>query len=188
MLYTHQAEVARGAQARRGHRRRHADRLGQVAVLQPAGAPGGRRGPAARALYLFPTKALSQDQLAALRELADAGGHRRRRGRLRRRHARADPAQHPRRRPGRGHQPGHAPLGDPAPSHEVVPALRAAALRRRRRDALVPRHLRQPRRQRAAAAACGSAPTTARKPQIICCSATIGNPGELAEIADRPAR
>ena len=106
--------------------------------------------PSARALYLFPTKALSQDQLAAFRELAsraeidvaagvydgDTPGP-----------IRTDPAQ---RRPGRGHQPGHAPLGDPAPSHQVVPALRTAALHRHRRGAHVPRHLRQPRRQRAA--------------------------------------
>ena len=71
--------------------------------------------PAARALYLFPTKALSQDQLAApgrarqarpRLELA-AGG-------LRRRHARTHPLHDPHRRPGRADQPGHAPRGDPA--------------------------------------------------------------------------
>ena len=44
MLYTHQAESLDGAARWRGHRRRHADCVGQVAVLQPAGAAGGRRG------------------------------------------------------------------------------------------------------------------------------------------------
>src|SRR5688572_12414866 len=34
------------------------------------------RDPSARALYLFPTKALARDQLAALRQLADACGAR----------------------------------------------------------------------------------------------------------------
>ena len=108
--------------------------------------------PAARALYLFPTKALSQDQLVALR----APGDRRRGGAgrrgLRRRHARPDPLHHPHRRPGRGHQPGHAPRGDPAAPHEVVPALRTAALRRGRRGAHLSGRLRQPRRQRPAPA------------------------------------
>ena len=138
--------------------------------------------PAARALYLFPTKALSQDQLAAFRELADAAGDRRRGGRLRRRHAQPDQAQHPRRGPGRRHQPGHAPLGDPAPSHQVVPALRAAALHRHRRDAQLSRHLRQPCRERAPTFASAVRPLRQSKPQIICCSATIGNPRELAEM------
>ena len=72
---------------------------------------------------------------------------------LRRRHAGADPVGDPGRRPGRRDQPGHAPLGDPAPPHEVVPAVRAAPLHRHRRAAHLPRRVRRPRRQRPAAAA-----------------------------------
>ena len=69
---------------------------------------------------------------------------------LRRRHAGADPLGHPQRRPGRGDQPGHAPLRDPPPPHEVVPAVRAAQGHRHRRAAHVPRRVRRPRRQRPA--------------------------------------
>ena len=72
MLYTHQAEsldaLARGE---------------DIVVVTPTASGKSlcfnlpvlqavAEDPAARALYLFPTKALSQDQLAAFRELADA--------------------------------------------------------------------------------------------------------------------
>ena len=73
-------------------------------------------------------------------------------GDLRRRHAGADPVGHPDRRPGRRHEPGHAPLGDPPPPHEVVPALRAAPGHRHRRAPHLPRRVRQPRRERPPAA------------------------------------
>ena len=43
-LYSHQAEAIEAVHARRGHRRRHPDRVGQDAVLRAARAPGaGRR-------------------------------------------------------------------------------------------------------------------------------------------------
>lgn len=77
-LYSHQAEAWRAAQAGE-----------HVAVVTPtasgkslcytlpvlAAAMGGADGsaPRAKALYLFPTKALSQDQVAELLELNDAG-------------------------------------------------------------------------------------------------------------------
>ncbi len=109
--------------------------------------------PAARALFLFPTKALGQDQVAEFGELTAAAGLHDLDVDLRRRHAGPDPVGDPGRRPGRGHQPGHAPLGDPAPPHEVVPAVRAAPVHRDRRAAHLPRRVRQPRRQRPAAAA-----------------------------------
>ena len=109
--------------------------------------------PSARALFLFPTKALGQDQVAEFAGLAKASSPGRRGGDLRRRHAGADPLGHPDRRPGRGHQPGHAPLGDPPPPHQVVPALRAGPGDRDRRAAHLPGRVRQPRRQRPAAAA-----------------------------------
>ena len=106
--------------------------------------------PTARALYLFPTKALGQDQVAELGELSRAVGPPDQRLHLRRRHAEPDPLGHPVGRAGRGHQPGHAPRRDPAAPHQVVPALRAAPDHRHRRAAHVPRPVRQPRRQRAA--------------------------------------
>ena len=98
-------------------------------------------------------------------------------------------SRHPRGRPGRGHQPGHAPLGDPAPPHQVVPAVRAAALHRHRRGA----HAIGASSGATSRTCCGgwraSAPTTARAPRIVCCSATIGNPAELAEtLTGRPLR
>ena len=43
-LYTHQAEAHRGGPRRRGRRRRHADGVGQDAVLRAAGAAGDRGG------------------------------------------------------------------------------------------------------------------------------------------------
>ena len=83
-LYSHQAEAL------------EALRAGQdVAIVTPTASGKSlcydlpvlqaiAEDPAARALYLFPTKALSQDQLAEFRDLAGAGGHGARGGRLRR--------------------------------------------------------------------------------------------------------
>ena len=119
--------------------------------------------PSARALFLFPTKALGQDQVAEL------GGPRPRRRastvsrrHVRRRHAGPDPLGDPQGRAGRGHQPGHAPLGDPPPPHQVVPAVRAAAGHRHRRAPHLPRRVRLPRRERPAPAAPAVRATTAR--------------------------
>ncbi|MDQ3870630.1 MAG: DEAD/DEAH box helicase, partial [Chloroflexota bacterium] len=71
-LYRHQADAVEALRA--GH---------DVAVVTPTASGKSlcynlpvlqavAEDPAARALYLFPTKALSQDQLAELRELAEA--------------------------------------------------------------------------------------------------------------------
>ena len=54
------------------HGRRHADRVRQDALLQPARAAAAINEQA-KALYLFPTKALAQDQVAELLELNTAG-------------------------------------------------------------------------------------------------------------------
>ena len=59
--------------------------------------------PAARALFLFPTKALGQDQVAEFSELSRAAGPVDLGGDLRRRHAGADPVGGPEGRPGRRH-------------------------------------------------------------------------------------
>ena len=88
--------------------------------------------PSARALFLFPTKALGQDQVAEFGRPCrgerpdDIGGD------LRRRHASPDPFRDPDRGPGRRDEPGHAPLGDPPPPHQVVPAVRAGPGHRHR--------------------------------------------------------
>ena len=107
--------------------------------------------PSARALLLFPTKALGQDQVAEFAGLAKASslsiaaatydGD-----------TPPDPVRHPDRGTGRRHEPGHAPLGDPPPSHQVVPALRAGPGDRDRRAPHLPGRVREPRRERAPAA------------------------------------
>ena len=72
-LYRHQAEAWDARAARRTRRHRHPDRLGQIAVLHAAGPRRGDERERAKALYLFPTKALAQDQVAELLELNRAG-------------------------------------------------------------------------------------------------------------------
>ena len=113
--------------------------------------------PSTRALYLFPTKALAQDQLAELRRpgagAERGGGRRARRLHLRRRHAAGRAAGDPRARARRAHQPRHAARRDPAAPPAVGAALREPPLHRHRRAARLPRRLRQPPRQHAAAAA-----------------------------------
>ena len=115
------------------------------------------RDPSARALYLFPTKALAQDQLAELHELVEPAvaarraGHRRLH--LRRRHAAGRAPRHPRPRPRGAQQPRHDPLGHPAAPPALGEAVREPALRRHRRAARLSRRVRQPSHQRAAPAA-----------------------------------
>ena len=108
--------------------------------------------PSARALYLFPTKALSQDQTAELRDLAAAA-------RLELAAAVYDgdtpaPVRSSIRAAGQvvvtNPDMLHAAI---LPHHEVVPAVRAVALHRHRRGAHLPRRLRQPCRERHQAAA-----------------------------------
>ena len=142
--------------------------------------------PSARALFLFPTKALGQDQVAEFGELVQDAGLDGRRRVLRRRHAGADPVGDPQGRAGRGHQPGHAPLGDPPPPHQVVPAVRAAAGHRHRRAAHVPGRVRVARRERAPPAAPAVRPLRLEPGDRV----LLGDdrePGRARGDADRPA-
>ncbi len=113
--------------------------------------------PSSRALYLFPTKALAQDQLAELHALSSAIGEssgfeigvhtydgdtpqdarRAIRGRA---HARAQ-------------QPRYVAFGDPAAPSQVGEAVRESAVHRDRRTACLPRRLREPSGERPAATA-----------------------------------
>ena len=189
-LYSHQARAAELARARPERGGGHAHRLGQDAVLQPAGAATRScEDPDTRALYLFPTKALAQDQLPSCTDWWSALGDDIRALHLRRRHpqrrARSRSAQH-----------GHIVVTNPdmlhtgiLPHHTSWTALvREPALRRHRRAAHLPGRLRQPPGQRAPPAAAHRATSTARSPQFICCSATIANPGELAQRLHRKPR
>ena len=112
---------------------------------------------ATRALYLFPTKALAQDQMAELHELAalisDGGGERHRRAHLRRRHAGRRAPDDPRAGAHRAHQSRHAARRHPAAPPALGEAVREPALRGDRRAARLSRRLRQPPVQRAAPAA-----------------------------------
>ena len=140
----------RGGPRRRGRRRRHADGVGQDAVLRAARPPGHRRRPVGTGALPVPDQGARPGPGDRVRRAVGGGRAGHHHLDLRRRHAGADPLQGPRCRAGRGDQPGHAPLGDPAPPHEVVPAVRAAQAHRHRRAAHVPRRVRRPRRERPA--------------------------------------
>ena len=106
------------------------------------------REPDARALYLFPTKALSQDQKKEILELIRLVKKNDRPGE----DIRADvydgdtPGDARRSIRTRAHivvtNPGHAAFRHPPPPHEVGQAVREPALRRHRRNAHLPRGVR----------------------------------------------
>ncbi len=105
----------------------------------------------ARALYLYPTKALAQDQARAL---ASFGLTKRVRpaiydGDTPREARAADPQEGER----GAHQPRHAPRRDPAQPCRLGGDVREPRGGRDRRGTRLPRRLRLPRRQRAAPAA-----------------------------------
>ena len=188
--YSHQAEAIEAVHARPGHRRRHADRVGQVAVLHAAGPPGARRGPVgARAVPVPHQGARPGPGRGVRRARRSDAGSQVAADDVRRRHAGPDPLGDPQGGPGRGHQPGHAPLGDPAPPHEVVPAVRAAPGHRHRRAAHVPRRVRQPRRQRPPAAAPAVRATTARTRSSCAARRRSGTrPSSRSSSPGRPVR
>ena len=105
----------------------------------------------ARALYLYPTKALAQDQARAINEL---GLRQARPARdLRRRHAARGALGDPPALEPDPHEPRHAPRRDPAQPRRVGRLLRQPRGRRRRRGPRLPRRVRLARRERPAAAA-----------------------------------
>ncbi len=134
--------------------------------------------PSARALYLYPTKALAQDQARALqafgltRQIRPAD--------LRRRHAPSGAPGDPQAQQPDHHQPGHAARGDPAPPHPwadlfanlAFVVVDEAHVYRGVFGSHVANVLRRLRR---AAAFHGTAP------RFLLASATIANPVELAE-------
>ena len=145
---------------------------------------------ATRALYLFPTKALAQDQMAELHELcgADRRGRRRgdRRAHLRRRHAGRRAQDDPRAGAHRAHQPRHAARRHPAAPPALGEAVREPALRgvdelHAYRGVFGSHLCNVLRRLQRICRHYGS------DPQFICSSATIANPRQLAErLAERP--
>ena len=144
-LYTHQAEAPAPGQGA-PLCRRDADRVRQdlcynLPVLQALLTE------AARALYLFPTKALAQDQLAELESWRgpcwSSDPH------LRRRHAPGRPARRPGPRQRGADEPGHAPRGDP-PHHTKYSRSSRISATSSSTSPHLPRGLRQPPWQRAA--------------------------------------
>ena len=109
--------------------------------------------PGARALYLYPTKALAQDQA---RGLARMGLEVPAPGDLRRRHAEGGARRDPPPLEPHPHEPGHAPRGRAAQPPDLGRRAGQPRLGRGGRGARVPRRVRLPRGQRAPppAAAC----------------------------------
>ena len=149
-IYRHQAEAWEAA--RRGEHLvvTTGTASGKTLAFNLPVADALAREPKQRAFYLYPTKALAQDQARALSAL----GVKRLRpaiydGDTRDRAALADP-QVGERDPD---QPGHAPRRDPSPPRPLGGRLPEPPLRDRRRGARVPRRLRLARRQRPAPAA-----------------------------------
>ena len=183
--YAHQAEALRRG-AGRARRRHDRHRVGQVVVLQPADARRRcARDPKARALYLYPTKALAQDQaraIAAFRlgrhvrpAIYDGDTKREERAAIRKRSnlVLTNPDMlH------MGILPNHAAWGDFFANLAVVVVDEAHVYR-----GVFGSHVGNVlRRLRRVAAAYGD------EPRFLLASATIANPVELAERPDRAGR
>ena len=144
--------------------------------------------PDTRALYLFPTKALAQDQLAELHDLSkrldDRFGVFTYDG-----DTPADArTRHPRARPHGPDESGHAAYGNSAAPHEVdalFENLRYIVLDELHTyRGVFGSHLANVLRRLARIAKFYGS-----EPQFICCSATIANPGELAaQLIEKPSR
>ena len=139
------------------------------------------REPKNRALYLYPTKALAQDQFRTLSgygiprlrpAIYDGDTPAEQRWQIRALRER-DPDQ-----------PGHAPRRRAAAPRPLGRRAREPPLRRRRRGARLPRRVRLARRQRAAAAAAARADLR-RRPAL---PARLGDDLEPRRARRRPAR
>ena len=184
-LYTHQAEAIAHALGGRNVVVVTPTASGKTLCYNAPVLQSILQDPSTRALYLFPTKALAQDQLAELHQLAELvggeGG-----GEIGVFTYDGDTPQDARRairgaRARRAEQSRHGALGHPAAPSAVGEALREPEVRRHRRAARVSRRVRQPPRRTSCGGCGASAGTTDRDPTFICSSATIANPRELAE-------
>ena len=151
----------------------------QLAVLEAFAAD-----PQARALFLFPTKALAQDQARKLNRFRVPGvvpaiydGDTPQDQRPLLQAHRDDPAQ----------QPRHAARRHPARPRALGRVPAPAAVRRARRGARLPRRLRQPRRPGRAPPAAPLPRSTAPTRAFVLTSATIANPQALRRAAGRRA-
>ena len=152
-LYTHQRQAFDAVQDGRNITVRHAHRLRQDPLLQPARPRPHPEGPRRPGPLPLPDQGPGPGP--ARRAVRDGRGARGRHRHLhlRRRHAAGRAQGHPVASARRGHEPRHAAQGDPAPPHEVGEALREPALRDRGRAAQPPRRLRLARGQHLPAAA-----------------------------------
>ena len=139
-----------GGEGRRG---RDPDRLGQDPLLQPARPRPHPEGPRRAGALPLPDEGAGPGPAgrAPRGDRGDRGRHRD--VHLRRGHAAGRAQVDPRAGPRRGHEPRHAPQGDPAAPHEVGEAPREPALRGGGRAAQPARGLRLARRQHPPAAA-----------------------------------
>ena len=163
-LYTHQAHAISAVRARHN-----------VCVVTPTASgktlcynlpvlDAVANDVAARALYIFPTKALAADQLVELRALADAADI----GLKTHTYDGDTPANVRSVVRSAGQvvitNPDMLHSGDPPPPHQVVTLFENLQLRRHRRAAHLPRAVRLPRGQRRPPAAPHLPPSTARIP------------------------
>ena len=155
--YTHQAEAIGHALAGRHVVVVTPTASGKTLCYNGAVLSTVLREPGARALYLFPTKALAQDQLAELQGLAQIVGAAAQReigvftydGDTPVRRAARDQGARQR----RAQQPRHAACRRPAAPSALGAPVREPPLHRHRRTARVSRRVRQPPGQRPAPAA-----------------------------------
>ena len=167
--------------ARRAPRGHHGHRVRKTLAFNLPVLDELARTPKSRVLYLYPTKALAQDQfrtLSGLRAAAEAGD-------LRRRHAGRAALADPEVGERDPDEPGHGPRRPAAEPRALGRRPREPALRRHRRGPRLPRRVRVARRQCAAAAAADGADLRLGA-AVPARPATISNPGELHATCSAP--
>ena len=160
---------------------------GKSLCYQPARAAGGGGGPGCPRALSVPDQGAQPGPAGGLSRAGSGGRYRRQRRRLRRRHAGADTdaASEP---PARWWSPTRT-CSTPrscriTPSGSSCSSSCATSSSTRRTPTAASSAATSPT---SSAGCSGCATTTARKPQFIFCSATIGNPQALAETLTRPA-